>query len=548
MRAEMPTNLPEITEMLATWSVLAADNILFVVAVVIVTWVLSSIINSFKVLALKKREKNTTNELEQLKEQLTSSQQQAQQNQDKAAESALSLEKSQLEAKQFKEQLAERHQTVITAIKAVAEKFDLSEQLVSGESDIKAEVIWQQQDNIVMQLTDKLERIQTENTSLQVKHEQEIIALSEKDNAIQGLESSLTAQTEQLTQLENTLHTQNTEFQAQQLQSQQVLTDILEKHQLESSRLMAEFQQQVMDNETLRHEREEIQLTENIKAATLIEEALTLKEAAADITPAPVEIVAEKKDDVVTIDNKAMEAEETIPPVVEIKAEPEQEVVLVAEPVIEPEPKVIEQPSVGVVIEEPSEVAAEPEKSKSRFGGVTKMFAKADKATEIETTNIENEQQTSEVVEKKGSGKLKGFFGKNKATDTQPEVIAEPSIKKEKKSKLKGFFNKKPTAAASQEVTIEPVVELQASIEEAEPKQKKPSKLKGFFAKKQPEIEVAIEQPVIEPIVTETAIAEPVIENNDDEPEEVIYSPTASDYSNPKLSGMFKKMLGKNKK
>jgi hypothetical protein len=44
----MPTNLPEIKQLLADWYLLALDNALFVGALVISVWVLVAILYNFK--------------------------------------------------------------------------------------------------------------------------------------------------------------------------------------------------------------------------------------------------------------------------------------------------------------------------------------------------------------------------------------------------------------------------------------------------------------------------------------------------------------------
>ncbi|SMG66345.1 hypothetical protein BMETH_563_1 [methanotrophic bacterial endosymbiont of Bathymodiolus sp.] len=93
------------------------------------------------------------------------------------------------------------------------------------------EFIWQQQDNIIQQLSDRLSAAQQENAQA-----------SEKDSLISNLQSSLDMQIKQFAQLEQAIEVQKHVQHEQQKEVQQQLNNTLEKHQLDFIQLIEAVQ------------------------------------------------------------------------------------------------------------------------------------------------------------------------------------------------------------------------------------------------------------------------------------------------------------------
>lgn len=190
----MPTNLPEIKQLIADWYALAIDNPLFVSAIVIAVWVLVALLYNIKILFLKKQQKIGEKLQLEVQTKLTAAEQKTQQQEETLASNAEQMQKDQQLIAEIQDKGAERKQIIIANIRALASKFDLSEQLVGADEDMRDEFIWQQQDNIIQQLGDRL------STALQ-----ESAQAGEKDTLISDLQNSLEQQIKQFAQLEQTI-------------------------------------------------------------------------------------------------------------------------------------------------------------------------------------------------------------------------------------------------------------------------------------------------------------------------------------------------------
>ncbi|MBE0469400.1 MAG: hypothetical protein IBX55_07830 [Methyloprofundus sp.] len=240
----MQDYLPEIQALLSEWYLLTLNNPLYFGVLVLTVWLCLVFFYNIKVLFLKKKHKLSEQGRIELQSQLETTQQELKQSEQKLADSMQQAEQNAQAAADFVEQVKERNLAIVTAIRALAAKFDLNEQLVGADTDMKAEFIWQQQDNIVAQLTERLEAAQKANNEREAMHQQEIGQLKEKEALINSLHATLDAQTKQFAQLEQALEAQKLKQQEQQIQAQQQLASTLEKHQLDFARLLNDLKSQ----------------------------------------------------------------------------------------------------------------------------------------------------------------------------------------------------------------------------------------------------------------------------------------------------------------
>jgi len=158
----MPTNLPEIQQLLADWLILIQNNPLFVGALTVAVWILAAIIYNFKILFLKRKQKAKLHLHLDLENKLTTAEQQLQQQEKQLAANSEQTAKDKQLVADSQAKLEQRNQAIVENIRAIAGKHDLSEQLVGTAEEMKGEFIWQQQDNMVQQLSDRLGLVQHE--------------------------------------------------------------------------------------------------------------------------------------------------------------------------------------------------------------------------------------------------------------------------------------------------------------------------------------------------------------------------------------------------
>ena len=140
----MPTNLPEIKQLLANWYLLAVDNAVFVSALVLSVWVLVAILYNFKMLFLKRDLRKAQQQHLKMQDKLSAAEQQVHQDEEKIAADAEQMLKDKQFIEEIQEKLLERNQRVVESIKAIAKKFDLNEQLVDSDKALQNEFVWQQ--------------------------------------------------------------------------------------------------------------------------------------------------------------------------------------------------------------------------------------------------------------------------------------------------------------------------------------------------------------------------------------------------------------------
>ena len=436
----MPTNMSEIKQLLADWYLLALDNAFFVGALVIAVWLLAAILYNFKILFLKKKQKAAELLHLEIQKKLTAVEQQNQQQEEKLKTDADQMEQDKQLIAEIQDKVAERNQIIVANIKSIASKFDLSEQLVDSDKSMKDEFIWQQQDNIIQQLSDRLAVAQQEN-----------FQASEKDSLISNLQNSLDMQIKQFAQLEQTIETQKLVQQEQQKEVQQQLANTLEKHQLDFTQLINAVQNRSVDlgvqqqtiNIPEQSTQPEEQMPENIVEQQIVEfsavEQVSTTEVDSSQEPSEIlESAAEPENIFEQQEQEAPSVTNSIEPLDEPEIEPVseqdnmvQDLLNIAEPAFSTE---TENETQQAQVNTPGDAKSSMNvagKFKSLLGKVKKpeTKAKAENSTEPLATD---EAKLADVKDTKAesrnlSGKFKSLLGKAKksSTKTEPEQKIE---------------------------------------------------------------------------------------------------------------------------
>ncbi|OQK15830.1 hypothetical protein AU255_16700 [Methyloprofundus sedimenti] len=504
----MPTNLPEIEQLLADWYSLTLDNPVFVGVLVLVVWLFVALIYNFKILFLNKKQKAAEKLNLELQGKVTAAEQQLQQQKEKQATDAEQMEKDQHLIAEIQDKLAQRNHKIVENLKFIAGKFDLSEQLVDSDKDMKDEFIWQQQDNIIQQLSDRLSVAQQENAKA-----------NEKDTLISNLQNSLDKQIKQFAQLEQAIEVQKHVLQEQQKEVQQQLSNTLEKHQLDFTQLIETVQNRsaALDVESQSQPApeqsvpQEDQKPENIAQQQIVEFSAIDQLNSKNFEPEP-----------------ATEPEDLI----EQKEKNEQDVAHLTKPLAEAEIEPVSQqdPMIQDLLN-----IAEP-----TFSTVK------ENVTQQAEINQSADAKTSSNV----TGKFKSLLGKVKKSDTKtkPENISEALAANSLKApdanttqaasasvsgKFKSLLGKAKKSGAKTEPEQKTKVNIAEDHRAPEPEQK----IEVFTAE-------AFKVPEAEQQQIETFIAD---DFKAPEVEEVHVDP---DYgsSNFKMPGTFKKLFGKKKK
>jgi len=234
----MQPYLADIQKLFTDWYFLTLESPLYPATIAAIVWLLAAIVYNIKIAFINKKQNTLETSQTELQSKLEESEQQLTQKQAELTEQLTQLEEYQRLNTELETKNDEHNQHIIKTIKALAAKFDLNEQLIKSDKKIKDEFIWQQQDNIIEQLSERIIKEQHEKNDLEIAHQQEIAQLSEKESVIDTLQASLELQSKQFTQIETVLAKQNTLLQQQKEESEQHLSHILEKHQIEVSKLI----------------------------------------------------------------------------------------------------------------------------------------------------------------------------------------------------------------------------------------------------------------------------------------------------------------------
>ncbi len=365
----MQDYLPEIKALLSDWYLLTLNNPLYAAAVVLTVWLCLVFFYNIKVLFLKKKQKISEQGRIELQNQLDTLQQEIKQSEAKLADSIQQEKQNKQAASDFAEQVKERNLAIVAAIRSLAAKFDLNEQLVGSDSDMKAEFIWRQQDNVLTQLTERLEVAQKANNEREAMHQQEIGQLKEKEALISSLHATLDTQTKQFAQLEQALEAQKLRQQEQQIQAQQQLASTLEKHQLDFARLLNDLKNQtgVQTQSVRKVPAVEVKESESVVAVD-IEQSTSEPEVQSnepELTQPVVEVASTPVSLDTEVEPLAIEVPEVVIPAVSPSLEREETIPApTVEPVVSPEPaskRKIVQPEIVNIIKREMPVIDETE-------------------------------------------------------------------------------------------------------------------------------------------------------------------------------------------
>lgn len=468
----MQSNLPEIKQLIADWYLLAQQNMLFVIALGIIIWILVAVLYNFKILLIKKKQKAENQLYLEVQSKLTDAENQIRQQQEQLATGAENQQKDQQLVAELKEKMLERNQAIVENIRTIAGQFDLNEQLAGSVNNMKEDFVWQQQDNIMQQLTGRLQLAQQENQALQLKYQQEIDKLGEKDSVITNLQSALDQQTSQFAQLEQSI-------QAQKLEQQQLLIDL----QQQLSNIVLQ-QQQVATEKTdrERHQVQEQSVATEEKVTPTVEESTQFQPQFAeeseqkivafneiDATPATPTENSEAESEV-------LEPREQITPFSATEPKPEiqlnddvQDLLNLTEPTFSSQ---LEKEDKSNQFDSQTETQnkAEP-KSKLNFSGKfnnllgkgKKTDSKAQLETKVQAASEVNTADTESSSN--AAGKFKNLLGKMKKTETsvsEPEKQVDTTAStveipsQEPEQKIETFIAEDIQAEEAKEEHIEP--------------------------------------------------------------------------------------------
>ncbi|MDC9729333.1 MAG: hypothetical protein PSN04_08420 [Methyloprofundus sp.] len=285
----MQAQLLEFKELLSVWYLVALENKIFVAALVVAVWVCFSILYSLRSYVFKKKIKISERKSNELKEQLNSAEQTIKNNELALATAAQQMEEEQQATVDFNKKVAERQQLVVEKIRDVATNFDLSEQLVGSSDSISNEVIWQQQDNMISQLTEKLTAEKNVSSALQAAHKDELNRITASDSSAELVKEGLEALTKQLSKLETSAAEQSKQQEVLKNELQEQLVDALEKNKTELVELISKLDVQ----ESINLESEEPAIVEEVTPVAPEPEVLevvqeTIIESEPEPAPAPV--------------------------------------------------------------------------------------------------------------------------------------------------------------------------------------------------------------------------------------------------------------------
>ncbi|MBT3811457.1 MAG: hypothetical protein HON51_00510 [Gammaproteobacteria bacterium] len=479
----MPTNLPEIKQLLANWYLLAVDNAVFVSALVLSVWVLVAILYNFKMLFLKRDLRKAQQQHLKMQDKLSAAEQQVHQDEEKIAADAEQMLKDKQFIEEIQEKLLERNQRVVESIKAIAKKFDLNEQLVDSDKALQNEFVWQQQDNVIHQLIDRLSAAQQENSQA-----------SEKDSIISNLQSLLDMQIKQFVQLEQAIEVQKHE---QQKEVQQQLNNTLEKHQLDFIQLIETVQnrstlvdgtaQMTRSQEPIVQQQEPEQL-ENITEQQIVEfNAVQQISPVEQVTPTNIDgqqAAPEILDSVSALDGMLEQTvreesgiTDSIEPLVEEHAEPVSKPDSLVQDLLN-----IAEPTFSTVAENEHQQGAKDSSvekksslkvtgkikgllSKVKSPGSKSKTGNSAKAVAIDTV------KTQETTDKpaKVTDKFKGLLGKTKKTSAKTEIkigiepaqkiemfTAEDTTVSEAEQQIETFVTEGFNESGAEEIDVEP--------------------------------------------------------------------------------------------
>ncbi|OAI22766.1 hypothetical protein [Methylomonas koyamae] len=450
----MDAYLPMIQSILLDWYQLTVANPEYAGAVAIAVWLLTSIFYSIRIYFLKKANAALVKMRLGLQADLEAAQQQVQSSQAELAASVQQLaevqtaaEASAQRAAGLEEQVVAGNRQLIDSIKALANKFELTEPSLPAANSADNGELWNRYAAISEQAVERFQAEQKGKTDLQLSLWAESAKLAEKDALLEPLQRKVEEQTAQVAKLELALEEQKILFERQQANAEKALAATVNRYQTD--------------------------FAEQVKPAD---------NAAVSIAPAPVprpEPVAEPK-----------------PSVIEAASAPAPAVVKPAavEPAVAPAPvPPAAAPAAPVETVATNDIAATAkhssvDKAVEKSGGFGKFkqllnntmqqMAKLDQKLGTQTT-----VEVAEAVEEAAAPAAEPVI---EAAPPAPVAVAEPVAEPAapaKASKLKSLFGKSKPAAEAQPAPVaapEPVPTPEPAPIPASAKQ---DKLKDLFSK-----------------------------------------------------------------
>ncbi len=377
----MQTYLSLIQTMLSEWYLFTLKNPLYAAVLATSVWLLTAILYSIRIAALKRA---NTNSEKTAVETTTALQKQLQESQEEVAAVSVVMEKATSavqdetqRALTLEQLIYQRNKQIAEIIQLLATSFDLGERPLLATEDVKADSLWQQHTKVINQLIERLRSEQQAKKELQQTCQEETAKLAEKEVLLEALQSTMDIHATQLSKLELALEEQKTILQ-QQDKAQQILSDTL-KNQQTAVVVPAQPQQ------------------ETIKP-------FIQTEAKSNVVDTPITVTAPPSQPVTVPTNEPVKPVEAIVPV---------------QPFIKPKAPVDKAPYVSLDIEQQPVIAAK----EGSFGKIKNLFGTkqapvktepqwtAPQPTEPEVPALKTEPLPEEVAPK-ASGKLQGLYSK----------------------------------------------------------------------------------------------------------------------------------------
>lgn len=235
----MQTYLPLIQAMLSEWYLFTLSNMSYAAALATAVWLLTTLLYSIKTAALNRaqlaHEKLGAENLNALQVEL-------QQGRQELTESVLHIEKAASTAQHesqraltLEQLIFQRNQQIAGLLQTLATGFDLGVRPLLADSDVKADLLWQQHDKVMTQLIERLKTEQQTKLELQQTCQAKTAKLAEKEALLEALQTTLAGHADQLSKLELAFEQQKAVLQ-QQDHAQQLLADTLENYRIDAPR------------------------------------------------------------------------------------------------------------------------------------------------------------------------------------------------------------------------------------------------------------------------------------------------------------------------
>ncbi len=236
----MDAYLPMIQSILLDWYQLTLANPEYAGAVAVAVWLLTSIFYSIRIYFLKKATTTLVklrlglqSDLEAAQQQLQSSQTELAASVQQLAEVQTAAEESAQRAAGLEEKVVAGNRQLIDSIKALANKFELTEPSLPAANSADSGELWNRYAAISEQAVERFQTEQKGKTDLQLSLWAESAKLAEKDALLEPLQRKVEEQTAQVAKLELALEEQKIRFERQQANAEKALAETVSRYQTE---------------------------------------------------------------------------------------------------------------------------------------------------------------------------------------------------------------------------------------------------------------------------------------------------------------------------